>query len=184
MDYPWTFVLFIIVTLIRAVFFKEKKQQTEKLLPEMINMEKYCQDLSDAIKIKTISNYDRELVDWAEFEKFHLFLEERFPLVHKTMTRTKVADASLVYKWEGTDPSLDGIAMLAHQDVVPITAGTEQDWEHEPFSGYNDGEFIWGRGAMDMKNHLIAVMECMEERYYNVSLNIRRKELCMIQRKY
>ena len=42
--------LFIIVTLIRAVFFKEKKQQTEKLLPEMINMEKYCQDLSDAIK--------------------------------------------------------------------------------------------------------------------------------------
>ena len=98
--------LFIIVTLIRAVFFKEKKQQTEKLLPEMINMEKYCQDLSDAIKIKTISNYDRELVDWAEFEKFHLFLEERFPLVHKTMTRTKVADASLVYKWEGTDPSL------------------------------------------------------------------------------
>ena len=79
------------------------------------------------------------------------------------MTKTKVADASLVFKWEGTDPTLDGIAMLAHQDVVPITAGTEQDWEHEPFSGYNDGEFIWGRGAMDMKNHLIAVMECMEE---------------------
>ena len=155
--------IFIVVTLIRAIFFKEKKTNTEKLAPEMIDMEKYCRDLSDAIKIKTISNYDRELVDWSEFDRFHAFLEERFPLVHKNMTKTKVADASLVYKWEGTDPSLDGIAMLAHQDVVPITAGTEQDWEHEPFSGYNDGEFIWGRGAMDMKNHLIAVMECMEE---------------------
>ena len=167
MEILWTILgllgLFIVITLIRAIFFKEKKVENQKLEPEMVNMEKYCQDLSDAIKIKTISNYDRELVDWNEFDKFHAFLEERFPLVHKTMTKTKVADASLVFEWTGSDPSLDGIAMLAHQDVVPITAGTEGDWEHEPFSGYNDGEFIWGRGAMDMKNHLIAVMECMEE---------------------
>lgn len=154
---------FIVITLIRAIFFKEKKRENAVLEPETVDLKKYCRDLSDAIKIKTISNYDRELVDWNEFDKFHAFLEERFPLVHKTMTKTKVADASLVFKWEGTDPSLDGIALLAHQDVVPITAGTENDWEHEPFSGHNDGEFIWGRGAMDMKNHLIAVMECMEE---------------------
>lgn len=154
---------FIVITLIRAIFFKEKKRDNAVLEPEMVDLDKYCRDLSDAIKIKTISNYDRELVDWNEFDKFHAFLEERFPLVHKTMTKTKVADASLVFKWEGTDSSLNGIALLAHQDVVPITAGTENDWEHEPFSGYNDGEFIWGRGAMDMKNHLIAVMECMEE---------------------
>lgn len=155
--------LFIAVTLIRAAFFKEPKAEKGVLEPENVNMEKYCRDLSDAIKIKTISNYDASLVDWAEFDKFHAFLEERFPLVHKTMTKTKVADASLVFEWTGTDPTLDGIALLAHQDVVPITAGTEQDWEHDPFSGHNDGEFIWGRGAMDMKNHLIAVMECMEE---------------------
>lgn len=155
--------VFIVITLIRAIFFKEKKVEKAALEPENVNMEKYCRDLSDAIKIKTISNYDANLVDWNEFEKFHTFLEERFPLVHKTMTKTKIAEASLVFKWEGTDPTLDGIAMLSHQDVVPITAGTEQDWEHEPFSGHNDGEFIWGRGAMDMKNHLIAVMECMEE---------------------
>lgn len=167
MEILWTILillaLFIVVTLIRAIFFKEKKKENVKLEPEMVNLEKYCQDLSDAIKIKTISNYDRDLVDWNEFDKFHAFLEERFPLVHKTMTKTKIADASLVFKWEGTDPTLDGIAMLAHQDVVPITAGTENDWEYDAFSGYNDGEFIWGRGAMDMKNHLIAVMECMEE---------------------
>lgn len=155
--------LFIVITLIRAIFFKEKKNDNVNLEPETVNLEKYCKDLSDAIQIKTISNYDRELVDWNEFDKFHAFLEERFPLVHKTMSKTVVGDASLVFEWQGSDSSLDGIAMLAHQDVVPITAGTENDWEHEPFSGYNDGEFIWGRGAMDMKNHLIAVMECMEE---------------------
>ncbi|HBL41565.1 MAG TPA: hypothetical protein DDY98_08440 [Ruminococcaceae bacterium] len=52
--------------------------------------------------------------------------------------------------------------MLSHQDVVPIEKGTEDDWTYPAFSGHNDGEFIWGRGAMDMKNHLICVMEAVE----------------------
>ena len=53
MEILWTILgllgLFIVVTLIRAVFFKEKKKENVKLEPEMVNMEKYCQDLSDAI---------------------------------------------------------------------------------------------------------------------------------------
>lgn len=159
-------ILFLlVVTAIRAAFFvPQKKTSDRKDLPEeKIDVDRYCQNLSDAIKIKTISNYDREKVDWNEFEKFHKFLEERYPLIHKTLIKTEIADASLVYKWEGTDPSLDGIALLSHQDVVPIAEGTLQDWTHEPFEGVNDGEFIWGRGAMDMKNHLIGVMESVEQ---------------------
>lgn len=158
-------VFLIAVTAVRAAFFvPSKKEMTkEAVSEETVDVERYCQNLSDAIKIKTISNYDREKVDWNEFEKFHTFLEERYPLLHKTLTKTIIGDASLVYKWEGTDPSLDGIALLSHQDVVPIADGTLDDWTHDPFSGVNDGEFIWGRGAMDMKNHLIAVMESVEQ---------------------
>lgn len=153
------------ITAIRAVFFApSKKGASENILTdETVDTDRYCKNLSDAIKIKTISNYDRDLVDWNEFDKFHKFLEERYPLVHKTLSKTEIADASLVYKWEGTDPTLDGIALLAHQDVVPIAEGTLSDWTHDPFEGFNDGEFIWGRGAMDMKNHLIAVMESVEQ---------------------
>ncbi len=40
--------------------------------------------------------------------------------------------------------------------------GTENDWEHPAFDGFDDGEFIWGRGALDMKNHLIAVIQTVE----------------------
>lgn len=153
------------ITAIRAAFFvPPKKTVSESVLTdETVDTDRYCKNLSDAIKIKTISNYDRDLVDWNEFDKFHKFLEERYPLVHKTLSKTEIADASLVYKWEGTDPTLDGIALLAHQDVVPIAEGTLSDWTHDPFEGFNDGEFIWGRGAMDMKNHLIAVMESVEQ---------------------
>lgn len=153
------------ITAIRAAFFvPPKKTVSESVLTdETVDTDRYCKNLSDAIRIKTISNYDRDLVDWNEFDKFHKFLEERYPLVHKTLSKTEIADASLVYKWEGTDPTLDGIALLAHQDVVPIAEGTLSDWTHDPFEGFNDGEFIWGRGAMDMKNHLIAVMESVEQ---------------------
>ncbi|MBE6828146.1 MAG: M20/M25/M40 family metallo-hydrolase [Ruminococcaceae bacterium] len=158
-------VVFLMITVIRALFFtpKKKKGGNAELTEEKVDTERYCESLSSAIKIKTISNYDRNLVDWDEFKKFHAFLEERYPLIHKTLSKIEIADASLIYKWEGSDPSLDGIALLSHQDVVPITEGTEKDWEHEPFEGYNDGEYIWGRGAMDMKNHLIAVMESVEQ---------------------
>lgn len=159
-------ILFLLaVTAVRAAFFVPKKKESKNdVLPEeKIDVDRYCQNLSDAIKIKTISNYDREKVEWNEFKRFHVFLEERYPLIHKTLTKTEIADASLVYKWEGTDPSLDGIALLGHQDVVPIADGTIDDWTNEPFEGVNDGEFIWGRGAMDMKNHLIAVMESVEQ---------------------
>ena len=67
-----------------------------------------------------------------------------------------------MFTWEGTRPDLEPIALLAHQDVVPIAAGTENDWEHPAFDGFDDGEFIWGRGALDMKNHLIAVIQTVE----------------------
>lgn len=174
-------ITFTVSTLIRAVFSvpKKEKQAADSLPEENVDVERYLDNLSDAIKIKTVSNYDRELVDWNEFDKFHRFLEERYPLIHKTLTKTKVADASLVFKWEGSDPSLDGIALLAHQDVVPIAEGTWQDWEHEPFEGYNDGEYIWGRGALDMKNHLIAVMESIEQLIADGYNPVRTVYICL-----
>ena len=47
----------------------------------------------------------------------------------------------------GTGPSL---ALVGHTDVVPADA---QDWKRPPFSGdVDDDGYLWGRGALDMKN--------------------------------
>ena len=47
----------------------------------------------------------------------------------------------------GTGPSL---ALLGHTDVVPADPA---GWRHPPFGGHMDGDgYIWGRGAVDMKN--------------------------------
>ncbi len=154
--------LFIAVTLIRAVFYKAKPPISESFAPEQVNEKRAADNLSKAIQIKTISNEDESKVDWSEFQRFHDFLKEAYPLIHSTMEVEDVSKASLLFKWQGSDSSLEPIAFLSHQDVVPVTPGTEGDWEHPPFEGFNDGEFIWGRGALDMKNHLICLMESIE----------------------
>ena len=153
---------FIVITLIRAAFFRPKKRDPEPLPPEMVDVDRFVMYLSDAIKIKTICNRNPEKVDWSEFEKFHAFLEERYPFIHKTLQKEVVSKASLLYKWQGKNPNLKPIALLSHQDVVPVTEGTEKDWKYPPFEGTVAEGYIWGRGAIDMKNHLIGVMESIE----------------------
>ena len=149
------------VILIKAAFFKYKPEEIEKLEDEHIDSEKALKHLSEAISIKTIS-VDGDDGDYTEFYKFHEFLERSYPLVHKTMTKEVIGSASLLFYWEGKNPELNPIALMSHMDVVPVEAGTEKDWKEDPFGGKIDREFIWGRGSLDMKNHLIAVMESLE----------------------
>ena len=147
---------------VHAAVYKPKKTDLTPLPEEELNVQRYRKNLSKAIQFKTISNRITEKVDWNEFEKFHKFLEEAYPLVHSKLEKEIVPPANLLYRWKGTKSELKPIALLAHQDVVPVTSGTERDWVHGAFDGVDDGEFIWGRGTIDMKNHLIAVMESVE----------------------
>ncbi|MGN0571659.1 MAG: M20 family peptidase [Candidatus Fimenecus sp.] len=162
----WTILgllgVFIVVTLIRAAFWTPEKTEFKPLPDEQVDVDKYRKDLSDAIKIKTISNVDVDKVDWNEFKRLHALFEERFPLVYKNLKCEEISLASLLFTWEGKNPDLEPIALLGHQDVVPVAEGTEGDWTHPAFDGVDDGEFVWGRGALDMKNHLIAVLESVE----------------------
>ena len=52
--------------------------------------------------------------------------------------------------------------LMAHQDVVPISPGTDGDWKADPFAGEQKDGFIWGRGAWDDKGNLIAQLEAVE----------------------
>lgn len=47
----------------------------------------------------------------------------------------------------------DSIVLLSHTDVVRA----DGEWTHPPFSGHDDGEFVWGRGALDMK--IISILQ-------------------------
>lgn len=50
---------------------------------------------------------------------------------------------------KGRNPSRPGLVVHGHLDVVPANAA---DWSVDPFAAEIKDGFIWGRGAVDMKN--------------------------------
>ena len=58
--------------------------------------------------------------------------------------------------------SLSPIILMAHQDVVPVTEGTEKDWKYPPFAGQVADGAVWGRGTIDDKGSLVALFEAAE----------------------
>jgi carboxypeptidase PM20D1 len=60
------------------------------------------------------------------------------------------------------DPAKKPVLITAHMDVVPVEAGTEGEWTHPPFGGEIADGFVWGRGTLDTKAHLIAALEAVE----------------------
>ena len=152
------------VSMVRAATTYKAKPIANKDngVEEKVDVERFIKNLSDAIKIPTIANRDESLVDWAPFDEFHTLLESRYPLMHKQLEKQVISTRSLLYHWKSEHPEKEPIALLSHQDVVPVTPGTEEDWKYPAFSGEVAEGFLWGRGAIDMKNHLIAVCEAVE----------------------
>ncbi len=152
------------ISMVRAATtYKAKPVEAgEQLAPEKVDVDRFIRNLSKAIQIPTICNVDESVVDWSKFDEFHAFLKDAYPLIHEKLDLEIISTRSLLYHWKSAHPEKEPIALLSHQDVVPVTPGTEGDWEYPPFSGEVADGFVWGRGAIDMKNHLIGVMEAVE----------------------
>ncbi|MBT2324070.1 M20 family peptidase [Variovorax paradoxus] len=118
--------------------------------------------LAGAIPIRTVSSFDNAQQNGEEFRKLHAYLAQRFPRLHATLKKEVVGDNALFFTWTGSDPAAKPIALMAHQDVVPIAPGTEKAWEADPFSGQIKDGFVWGRGTWDNKGNLLAQMEAIE----------------------
>jgi acetylornithine deacetylase/succinyl-diaminopimelate desuccinylase-like protein len=69
--------------------------------------------------------------------------------------------ASVVARVEGVDPSRDALLLHGHLDVVPAQAS---DWEVPPFSGEVRDGFLWGRGAVDMKDMDAMILAVLRQR--------------------
>jgi carboxypeptidase PM20D1 len=121
-----------------------------------------AQSLAAAVQARTVSSLADPAAAEAAFAALHAHLAQRYPLVHQKLGRELVGGLTLVYTWPGSDVSLKPIALMAHQDVVPIAPGTETQWKHPPWGGAIDGGYVWGRGTWDNKGNLIAQLEALE----------------------
>ncbi|TNE39149.1 MAG: M20/M25/M40 family metallo-hydrolase [Alphaproteobacteria bacterium] len=152
--------LLLIVVLVRTAQFKPEPLASELPAPTtQVDAEVAARHLSEAVQFKTISPQPPQQRDREEFEAFINWLGEAYPLVHQNLVRQRISDQTLLYKWIGTDPAAKPILLTAHYDVVPVVPGTEGDWAHPPFAGDIVEGVIWGRGSLDDKSAVIALLE-------------------------
>lgn len=134
-----------------------------KLAPTApVDAAKAAAHLGEAVRFRTITNQNPADNDWAQWDALHGWMQSTYPAAHAAMTREVVAGHGLVYTWTGSDAALAPIVLMAHQDVVPVTPGTEGDWTHPPFDGVVAGGAVWGRGSIDDKGSLVTIFEAAE----------------------
>ncbi|WP_104052412.1 MULTISPECIES: M20/M25/M40 family metallo-hydrolase [unclassified Arthrobacter] len=118
--------------------------------------------LSRLITYRTVSSRDPRQVRIDEFNGFIDALPELFPLIHEKLSRERVNGHGLLYRWPGSQGEGQGpVVLMAHYDVVPVE--DPASWTHPPFSGEIADGRIWGRGSLDDKGSLTAILEAVEQ---------------------
>ncbi|MBD3276703.1 MAG: M20/M25/M40 family metallo-hydrolase [Candidatus Aegiribacteria sp.] len=125
-------------------------------MDEMNKLKPFC----DTIGFRTVSDQSGSN-DLTPFLELADYLEEAFPLVHSVFTRERVNSASLLYTLEGSEPEADSVMLTAHLDVVP--AEENEAWYEPPFSGSISRGRVWGRGTIDYKLGLPAMLQACED---------------------
>ena len=152
----------LVFVLIRTVTFGEDVTDVKSVPLLDIDETAFAERFAGGLKIPTVAYTDRSKMNPKAFETFHSYLEKNYPKAHRFLSREIIGDLSLLYIWEGTNPSLNPVLLMAHMDVVPVTDASVDDWTYGPFKGDVADGYIWGRGAMDDKASLFSIMEAVE----------------------
>ena len=155
--------LLLAAILLFNVFSHRSRQIEVAAVPRATVDQGAAMRLSEAIGFQTISNFLNPEQGAEALQGLRAHIEKSFPAFHAAAKRELIGGHSLLYTWQGTDPKAAPIALLAHQDVVPVAPGTEKDWQQPPFEGVIADGYIWGRGSWDNKGNLYAMLEAAEQ---------------------
>ncbi len=168
-------VVFLIL-IMRTVLNRPKASDKQEISVAKVDKDGAVRHLQEAIRIKTVSMVEDYKDNIQPFIDYREWINRSYPELAKQAELTVIADYSLIYRIKGSDPSLKGGCFLSHIDVVPAP---KDGWEHDPFSGtLTDEGYIYGRGAQDMKSHMIALLEAVEYHLKNGKTFARDVYLC------
>ncbi|MBR5322185.1 MAG: M20/M25/M40 family metallo-hydrolase [Clostridia bacterium] len=117
--------------------------------------QKYADTLAQLIRMDTTS-YDNQ-TDKTAFYHFHKLLKEKFPNIFSVVEYEDFS-GSFLLKWKG-ESSQAPILLMNHHDVVAATG----NWRFPPFSAEIADGKIWGRGTLDDKGGLWAMLQAADE---------------------
>lgn len=150
------------VMAVKTAAYQGRQVQSDKP-PAAIKLDKQALNhLTQAVRIQTVSYDDTAQLNRAEYDSFFRFLHNTYAQVFEQLEDTVIAGRSLLLKWQGKNTSAKPVIFYAHLDVVPVEESTRDKWLHAPFSGERADGFIWGRGTLDDKGSLIALLEALK----------------------
>ncbi len=158
----------IMVVLIAVVLFRTSQvgaPPTAKAISiELVNVDpnETAAHLSQAVQFRTISTQDPADFNPQAFIDLQNWMRQTYPHFYDAVQTQMVDTYSQLNSWQGSDPTLDPIVFMAHQDVVPASEGAEAAWEKPPFSGLIEDGYIWGRGSIDDKGAMIGLLEAAD----------------------
>src|SRR5262245_20334982 len=156
-------IIVLAAVLAYNVFSHGSRQLQVAAIPKtQVDAQAAAARLAEAIRFRTVSSYEKPEQHAEALRGMQAHIEKSFPAFHAAAKREFVADYSLLYTWEGSDTKVQSIALLAHQDVVPVAPGTDKDWQHPPYDGVISDGFIWGRGSWDDTGNLYSMLDAAE----------------------
>ncbi|HEX2902295.1 MAG TPA: M20/M25/M40 family metallo-hydrolase [Jatrophihabitans sp.] len=84
--------------------------------------------------------------------------------VASTILESEPGRASLVARISGSNPERKPLLIHGHLDVVPADA---DEWSVDPFGGEVKDGYVWGRGAVDMKDMDAMVLAVLRDWHRN-----------------
>jgi len=150
-----------VIALVRASQFPIDLGEPVGMELPVIDGEEIAGHIGLALQHKTISNSDPSKTDPRPFVGFRNLIRTLYPAVFDCLQEELINEHAILLTWQGTDPSLNPIAFASHQDVVPADDGPDSPWTYPPFSGTLADGYVWGRGALDTKGTLIALLEAV-----------------------
>jgi carboxypeptidase PM20D1 len=158
-----TFLLLFVALLIALAAntsrYRSRQLKVSPVAAVAIDEDGAVNRLALAIRIPTISYEETAKIQHEEFRKLLGHLQSNFPLVHQKLEPEHMGDHSLLYRWPGTDSKLKPCLLMAHMDVVPADPA---EWRHPPFGGAVADGYVWGRGTLDDKSNVLAILESVE----------------------
>ena len=149
---------FLAVIIIRALRFTPKTTEAITPTEAMIDEEAAVSHLADMIRCKTVSYYEDERIDKAEFIKFRALLKTLYPTVFERCSYEEIGLSGVLFSLKGKSAEKPAVFM-SHYDVVPVN---EEQWTKPAFTGHVEDGILWGRGTLDTKGTLLGVMEAAE----------------------
>lgn len=151
-------LLLVLVLLLRGLAFRPAKLPMGTPGPVPVDTAGITKRMQSIIRAKTVSYREAEKEDAKAFEAFPGLLRALYPRLHAALVQERIGPRGLLYRWPGKESGAPSVFM-SHYDVVPADSAR---WQKPPFDAVLEAGVLWGRGTLDTKGTLLAILEAAE----------------------